>query len=141
MFVRKSKIFSLLHDAYFWHKIVSPPVSMILSEQLSLCYVNNMNNTQIKTDPQTVTFVLVLIKSIFIFYVKISLNELSSESHETPREHSLQFMWPNSVQCGLLHNCVLTKHLCLLEPTININPSVNIKFFLFKTFSFSSNEF
>lgn len=59
------------------------------------------------------------------------MNTLTSESHwpETPKEYFLQVMWLNSVKCGLFHHGVSTNHLCLLDPTINIDSAGNIKFF------------
>lgn len=47
---------------------------------------------------------------------------------ETVRELVLWFVRPNSVKCGLFHFCVLTKHVCLHDPAINIDPAVNVKF-------------
>lgn len=61
------------------------------------------------------------------------MSRFPSESHwpETPREHSLQFMWPNSVKCGLFHPYVSTKHVCLLDRTIKTEPILpRIKTFL-----------
>lgn len=53
------------------------------------------------------------------------MSRFPSESHwpETPREYSLQFMWPNPVKCGRFHRCVSTKHVCLLDAAVNIEPS------------------
>lgn len=73
------------------------------------------------------------------------MSRFPSESHwpETPREHSLQFMWPNSVKCGLFHPYVSTKHVCLLDRTIKTEPILpRIKTFLAYLFiSIFSNFF
>ena len=50
------------------------------------------------------------------------MSRFPSESHwpETPREHFLLSMWPNSVKCVLFHPYVSAKHVCLLDRTIKI---------------------